>query len=92
MVKEAQSALDQAAIDDPNDPEAYQLRASLALYQREAVAGKAPDSLLRLGQSLAALNQKEAACATLAEVERKFPRASASVKRGVTAEQKKVRC
>jgi tol-pal system protein YbgF len=55
-------------------------------------SGKAPDSLLRLGQSLAALNQKEAACATLAEVERKFPRASASVKRGVAQEQKRARC
>ena len=55
-------------------------------------AGKAPDSLLRLGQSLAALNQKEAACATLAEVERKFPHASASVKRGVTQEQKRAHC
>ena len=51
-----------------------------------------PDSLLRLGQSLAAMNQKEAACATLAEVGRKFPRASASVKRGVTQEQKRVHC
>jgi len=29
-------------------------------------SGKAPDALLRLGQSLAAMNQKEAACATLA--------------------------
>jgi tol-pal system protein YbgF len=55
-------------------------------------SGKAPDSLLRLGQSLAALNQKEAACATLAEVGRKFPKASASVKRGVTQEQKRVHC
>ena len=64
----------------------------LAVSTKYEKAGKAPDSLLRLGQSLAALNQKEAACATLAEVERKFPRASASVKRGVTAEQKKVRC
>ena len=64
----------------------------LAVSTKYEKAGKAPDSLLRLGQSLAALNQKEAACATLAEVERKVPRASASVKRGVTAEQKKVRC
>jgi tol-pal system protein YbgF len=55
-------------------------------------AGKAPDSLLRLGQSLAALNQKEAACATLAEVDRKFPRASAGVKRGVEQEQKRAHC
>lgn len=55
-------------------------------------SGKAPESLLRLGQSLAALNQKEAACATLAEVGRKFPRASATVKKGVTQEQKKAHC
>ena len=64
----------------------------LAVSTKYEKAGKAPDSLLRLGQSLAALNQKEAACATLAEVERKFPRASASVKRGVTQEQKRVHC
>ena len=55
-------------------------------------SGKAPDSLLRLGQSLAALNQKEAACATLAEVGRKFPQASAGVKRGVAQEQKRAHC
>jgi tol-pal system protein YbgF len=64
----------------------------LAVSTKYEKAGKAPDSLLRLGQSLAALNQKEAACATLAEIERKFPRASASVKRGVTQEQKRVHC
>jgi tol-pal system protein YbgF len=55
-------------------------------------SGKAPDSLLRLGQSLAALNQKEAACATLAEIGRKYPQASASVKRGVAQEQKRAHC
>jgi tol-pal system protein YbgF len=54
--------------------------------------GKAPDALLRLGQSLAAMNQKEAACATLAEVLRKYPRASAGVKRGVEQEQKRAHC
>src|SRR5664280_1614983 len=64
----------------------------LAVSTKFEHAGKAPDSLLRLGQSLAALNQKEAACATLAEVGRKFPRASASVKRGVTQEQKRAHC
>jgi tol-pal system protein YbgF len=64
----------------------------LAVSTKYEKSGKAPDSLLRLGQSLAALNQKEAACATLAEVERKFPKASGTVKRGVTAELKKARC
>ncbi len=55
-------------------------------------SGKAPDALLRLGQSLAAMNQKEAACATLAEIGRKYPRASAGVKRGVGQEQKRAHC
>ena len=53
---------------------------------------KAPDALLRLGQSLAALGEKEAACASLGEVLRKFPRASAGVKQGVEREQKRARC
>jgi tol-pal system protein YbgF len=53
---------------------------------------KAPDALLRLGQSMAALHHKEAACATFAEVGRKFPRASASVKQGVARELKRAHC
>ncbi len=64
----------------------------LAVSTKFEHSGKAPDALLRLGQSLAAMNQKEAACATLAEVGRKFPRASASVKRGVAQEQKRAHC
>jgi tol-pal system protein YbgF len=64
----------------------------LAVSTKYDKAGKAPDALLRLGQSLAALNSKESACATLAEVGRKFPRASASVKRGVEQEQKRAHC
>lgn len=64
----------------------------LAVSTKYERSGKAPDALLRLGQSLAALHQKEAACATLAEVGRKFPRASASVKRGVAQEQKRAHC
>ena len=53
---------------------------------------KAPDSLFRLGQSLAALGEKEAACASLGEVVRKFPKASANLKQSVEREQKRVRC
>ena len=55
-------------------------------------SSKAPEALLRLGQSLAALHKKEAACATLAEVGRKFPHASTSVRRGVAQEQKRAHC
>ena len=58
----------------------------------EAVKSLVDRALLRLGQSLAALGEKEAACASLGEVLRKFPRASAGVKQGVEREQKRVRC
>jgi tol-pal system protein YbgF len=64
----------------------------LAVSTKHERAGKAPDSLLRLGQSLAAMNQKEAACATLTEVGRKYPKASSSVKRGVAQEIKRAKC
>jgi tol-pal system protein YbgF len=64
----------------------------LAVSTKYEHSGKAPDALLRLGQSLAALHKKEAACATLAEVRRKYPRASASVKRGVAQELKRAHC
>ena len=53
---------------------------------------KGAESLLRLGQSLAQLNEREAACAALGEVNRKYPRASSAVKQGVDREQKRVRC
>src|SRR5262249_11721134 len=58
-------------------------------YER---SGKASDSLLRLGQSLAAVNPKGAACSTLAGGGRKNPQASAGVKRGVAQEQKRAHC
>ena len=64
----------------------------LALSTKSSAHPKAADALLRLGQSLAALNQKEMACATLAEVNRKYPRASNTVKQGVEREQKRARC
>jgi tol-pal system protein YbgF len=66
--------------------------AFLDLSTTHASHNKAPDALLRLAQSLAAMKQKEMACATLAEVSRKYPRASNSVKQGVEREQKRVHC
>ncbi|GJD49504.1 Cell division coordinator CpoB [Methylobacterium crusticola] len=53
---------------------------------------KAPDAMLKLGASLNALGAREQACATLAELERKFPQASATVKQGVDREQRRARC
>jgi tol-pal system protein YbgF len=64
----------------------------LTVSTKFETTGKAPDALLRLGQSLAALGEKEAACASLGEVLRKYPRASVGVKQGVEREQKRVRC
>ncbi len=64
----------------------------LIVVRNHEKSGKAPDALLRLGQSLAALGQKEMACASLGEVALKYPRASTSVKRGVEQEQKRARC
>lgn len=55
-------------------------------------ASKGAEGLLRLGQSLAALKEREAACAAFGEVNRKYPRAPASVKQGVEREQKRARC
>ena len=66
--------------------------AFLAMSKKYESSTKAPDALLRLGQSLAALNEKELACATFGEVVRKFPRASANVKQTVEREQKRGHC
>ena len=48
--------------------------------------------MLRLGQSMAALGEKDAACATFGEVLRKYPHASSALKQGVEREQKRVQC
>jgi tol-pal system protein YbgF len=55
-------------------------------------SGRAPEALLRLGQSLAALKEKQAACATFAEIPRKYPKAAAHVKQGAERELKRVGC
>jgi len=66
--------------------------AFVAMAKKHEGHPKAPDALLRLAQSLAALNEKELSCATFGEVTRKYPRASAAVKQAVEREQKRVRC
>ena len=66
--------------------------AFLAVSTKHTTNARAPEAMLRLGQSLAALGQREMACATLAEVGRKFPRATANVRQSVEREQKRVSC
>jgi tol-pal system protein YbgF len=53
---------------------------------------KAPDAMLRLGITLNALGAKDQACATFAQLGRKFPQAAANVREGVEREQKRARC
>ncbi|MFK5977709.1 MAG: tol-pal system protein YbgF [Rhizobiaceae bacterium] len=52
----------------------------------------APQTLLKLGVSVAGLNQRELACATYAEVGQKYPDSSIIVKRNVRVEQRAARC
>ncbi len=53
---------------------------------------KAPDSLLRLGQSLGQLNRRNDACGTLAELDRRYPNASQSIKIAATRERQRLQC
>ncbi len=51
-----------------------------------------PQTLLKLGVSLAGLNQRELACATFAKVTQKYPDTSRAVRRNVAYEQNAARC
>ena len=55
-------------------------------------AAKAPDALLRLGISLNGLGAKDRACAVFAELDRKYPQASAPVRQASDREQKRIKC
>jgi tol-pal system protein YbgF len=53
---------------------------------------RAPSSMLRLGMSLSNLGEKEAACATLQGIAKKYPNASETVKTAVQRETARARC
>jgi tol-pal system protein YbgF len=55
-------------------------------------SGRAPESMVRLGQTLVALGNTEQACATFQELGRRYPTASPSVKRLAQREMAKDRC
>ena len=55
-------------------------------------SARAPESMVRLGLALAKLGNNEQACATFAEVGRRFPTASAAVKRSADREIQAHRC
>lgn len=55
-------------------------------------SSQAPQSLLRLGQSLEKLGAKEQACAAWGEIGRKYANASANIKAGADRDMKRVQC
>ncbi len=64
----------------------------LNAHQAYSKSPKAPEMLLKLGMSLAALDNKDTACATLREVNKRYPKASNAVKAKVTSEQGRLAC
>jgi tol-pal system protein YbgF len=57
-----------------------------------ATSSRAPEALVRLGQSLHAIGAKEQACASFSEVGRRYPNAPAAVKAAAEREAKRVQC
>jgi tol-pal system protein YbgF len=55
-------------------------------------ATRAPDALLKLGVALNSLGARDRACAVYAELDRKYPQASSSVRQGSEREQKRAKC
>jgi tol-pal system protein YbgF len=64
----------------------------LNAHQTYGKSPKAPEMLLKLGMSLAALDNNETACATLKEVPRRYPTAAKAVLSKVSSEQKRLGC
>ncbi|MDF3061407.1 MAG: Tol-pal system protein [Microvirga sp.] len=64
----------------------------LRISTEHARAAKAPEAMLKLGISLNALGARDQACATFAELSRKYPDASNNVRQGVEREVKRARC
>lgn len=61
-------------------------------YTTYESSNKAPDSLLKLGITLAALGQKDPACATMNELKRRFPSAPQSVIQRAELEKQRAGC
>lgn len=61
-------------------------------YQTYPGSAKAPDNLLKLGMSLAAIDKKKSACTTFKRLLKEFPKASRSVRSRARAQRKKIRC
>lgn len=64
----------------------------LDAFRQHPQSDRAPDSLLKVGMTLAQLNQPEQACLTYAEVLSRFPGASPTVLRRARTEAERARC
>jgi len=64
----------------------------LDVYKSAPQGRKAPDALVKLGVSLAALGERDAACATFSEMKTKFPDASPLLTDRLAREAKKAGC
>ncbi len=61
-------------------------------YQADPKGPKAPDSLLKLGMSLAGLDKKREACAAFDKLTKDFPKVSAGIRNTVKREKQKSSC
>lgn len=66
-------------------------QAYLNSYKQYPKSSRAPESLLKLGQSLSRLGQKDQACATIGSVDTEFPKA-VDVRKRAQAEYKREGC
>ncbi|MBR0558184.1 tol-pal system protein YbgF [Ciceribacter sp. L1K23] len=64
----------------------------LNAHQAYGTSPKAPEMLLKLGMSMAALDDNATACAVLREVGTRYPKASRAVINKVASEQKRLSC
>lgn len=61
-------------------------------YKLDAKGAKAPDTLLKLGMSLANLDKKKQACLTFDELRKRFPDAPAAIKSTAAKERSRAGC
>ncbi len=60
--------------------------------EKYAKGPKAPDSLLKLGMSLARLDRTQQACTAFSRLKESFPKASETVKHRAASEQQRLKC
>lgn len=61
-------------------------------WQQDPQGVKAPDSLLKLAMSLAAINKVPDACTALSELKAKYPNASPTIRSRASEESTKIKC